>query len=229
MVADVKATLAEFGVEVAYKPNGVHKLRVLSVPAGLGLLGLMAPSDTPEPSGKAGVASEDRSSAKDADEKTQDSEDVTAPLRAEIKALSDRLAEVDETNYTLTRCLDSAKAGMASQLLESKRQAEEIKRLNEVNTALMFQQDAWTSGFSPDATGLRRIVARFASMVDKTCEKMTDKDLCIICMTKPRDAALQPCGHLCCCADCSSTLRAQTNPKCPVCRGEFKDAVRVFT
>jgi hypothetical protein len=125
--------------------------------------------------------------------------------------------------------LNETVSSLKNQQEEIERKSEEIRRLNGIVSSQTSQQDAWTSGFSPDAAGLRKIAVKFASMVDKTCANMTDKDLCIICMTKPRDVALQPCGHLCCCVDCSSTLRTRANPKCPVCRGDFKDAVRVFT
>jgi len=38
-------------------------------------------------------------------------------------------------------------------------------------------------------------------------------DLCAVCMEKPATIAMVPCGHLCCCADCSQRLET-----CPVCR-----------
>jgi hypothetical protein len=239
MIADVRAALTKFGVDVAHKQGG--GLRVVSVSAGLSLLGLVAPPDTEFPN-DAGDE-EPPPLIDDPEEKTHDSDDDQL---CAIQILSDRLAEVEETNGTLTRNLENAENRVTSQLLKIKRQSEEIQRLRVANSALAYQreeiqrlkgvnaalvsqQEAWTSGFCPDTAGLRKIAAKFASMVDKTCGKMADKDMCILCMEKPRNMAMQPCGHLCCCVDCSSTLRAQTNPKCPVCRGEFKDAVRVFT
>jgi hypothetical protein len=47
---------------------------------------------------------------------------------------------------------------------------------------------------------------------------------CVICLSEPRNTAVLPCRHLCCCEECArilsvgSQLRAET---CPVCRGKI--------
>ncbi|KAK4537947.1 hypothetical protein CDCA_CDCA15G3972 [Cyanidium caldarium] len=42
-------------------------------------------------------------------------------------------------------------------------------------------------------------------------------DVCIVCMTDPRDTAVLPCRHMCLCAECAQRLRFQSN-RCPICR-----------
>jgi len=51
---------------------------------------------------------------------------------------------------------------------------------------------------------------------------------CVICLTAPRDTAVLPCSHFCVCYDCGLSVRL--NPqraKCPLCRGDVKDLVRI--
>jgi hypothetical protein len=44
-----------------------------------------------------------------------------------------------------------------------------------------------------------------------------DSNLCVVCLTMPRDTLILPCRHLCLCVECSQVLRHQHN-KCPMCR-----------
>src|SRR6185436_2878982 len=43
--------------------------------------------------------------------------------------------------------------------------------------------------------------------------------LCVLCCSKPRDTALQPCGHLFSCGPCLEKL---SQPLCPVCRNHIE-------
>lgn len=40
-----------------------------------------------------------------------------------------------------------------------------------------------------------------------------EKELCIVCMDRPRCYAFLPCGHICCCQECTKSL-----DQCPLCR-----------
>lgn len=46
---------------------------------------------------------------------------------------------------------------------------------------------------------------------------------CVICMAKPEEVAVDPCGHLSMCKTCSEQVQA-----CPVCRGPIGKLLRVF-
>ncbi|AUF82108.1 RING finger domain-containing protein [Tetraselmis virus 1] len=47
---------------------------------------------------------------------------------------------------------------------------------------------------------------------------------CLICFEDSNNMMLAyPCGHICCCKDCISTVS-----KCPVCRKDIKDKIRPF-
>jgi len=46
---------------------------------------------------------------------------------------------------------------------------------------------------------------------------------CVVCMAKPEEVAVDPCGHLSMCEECASQVR-----QCPVCRGPIEKLLRVF-
>ncbi|KAH0465667.1 hypothetical protein IEQ34_005770 [Dendrobium chrysotoxum] len=48
-------------------------------------------------------------------------------------------------------------------------------------------------------------------------------DICVICLEQEYNAVFVPCGHMCCCTNCSSHL---TN--CPLCRRRIEQAVKTF-
>src|SRR3972149_7808690 len=43
---------------------------------------------------------------------------------------------------------------------------------------------------------------------------------CVVCLDKPHDVVIVPCGHYCLCSICASTLH-RTSGKCPLCRGKI--------
>lgn len=64
---------------------------------------------------------------------------------------------------------------------------------------------------------LRRVIKRIADLfkedvLHKRLKPNEDAN-CIICLAKPREIIIKPCGHLVCCEQCSSMLN-----ECPICR-----------
>ncbi len=59
-------------------------------------------------------------------------------------------------------------------------------------------------------------------------EAIDQDQSCVICMTNKRQIASTSCGHLCCCIGCSRQLY-QRNDRCPQCRGDWKNLIRIFT
>lgn len=59
-------------------------------------------------------------------------------------------------------------------------------------------------------------------------EKKTKNSLqCTICLDRPREMAVFPCGHMDMCSTCCTTLCESTR-KCPTCRADIRDSKRVF-
>uniref|UniRef100_A0A146M263 E3 ubiquitin-protein ligase LRSAM1 n=3 Tax=Lygus hesperus TaxID=30085 RepID=A0A146M263_LYGHE len=46
---------------------------------------------------------------------------------------------------------------------------------------------------------------------------------CVVCMNSQCEMVFVPCGHVCCCQECSQNLR-----QCPLCRGELEQKVKII-
>ncbi|GMY34783.1 E3 ubiquitin-protein ligase SPL2 [Fagus crenata] len=55
-----------------------------------------------------------------------------------------------------------------------------------------------------------------------------DGELCVICLMRRRRSAFIPCGHLVCCQLCAISVERESTPKCPVCRQEIRNSVRIY-
>jgi hypothetical protein len=67
----------------------------------------------------------------------------------------------------------------------------------------------------------------FISAVADGAPKDPDDEstICTVCCVNKRDCCLIPCGHICICYDCSKSIH---DKKCPICRREFKEAIKTF-
>jgi hypothetical protein len=52
--------------------------------------------------------------------------------------------------------------------------------------------------------------------------------LCIVCLERPRNIAWVPCGHVCCCQECSEQMRVLARMRCCVCRANVTETVKLF-
>ncbi|MED6149077.1 hypothetical protein PIB30_059076 [Stylosanthes scabra] len=64
--------------------------------------------------------------------------------------------------------------------------------------------------------------------LDEQNEDVPDGQLCVICLMRRRRSVFIPCGHLVCCQGCAISVEREVAPKCPVCRQEIRDSVRIF-
>ncbi|BFF99285.1 mitochondrial E3 ubiquitin protein ligase 1 [Drosophila madeirensis] len=53
---------------------------------------------------------------------------------------------------------------------------------------------------------------------------LSEDQLCVVCVTNPKEIILLPCGHVCLCEDCSPHIATQ----CPVCRGKIVSRSAAF-
>ncbi|CAA7394961.1 unnamed protein product [Spirodela intermedia] len=58
--------------------------------------------------------------------------------------------------------------------------------------------------------------------------EVPDGALCVICLTRQRRCAFIPCGHRVCCFPCAAAVKRDSSPKCPVCRQDAPNFVRIF-
>ncbi|XP_054784098.1 E3 ubiquitin-protein ligase SPL2-like [Prosopis cineraria] len=65
-------------------------------------------------------------------------------------------------------------------------------------------------------------------ILDDEIEDVPDGQLCVICLMRRRRSVFIPCGHLVCCQGCAISVEREVAPKCPVCRQEIRNSVRIF-
>ncbi|XP_020232197.1 E3 ubiquitin-protein ligase SPL2 [Cajanus cajan] len=74
----------------------------------------------------------------------------------------------------------------------------------------------------------RQAVRDVEPQVDEEIEDVPDGQLCVICLMRRRRSVFIPCGHLVCCQGCAISVEREVAPKCPVCRQEIRDSVRIY-
>ncbi|KAH7547082.1 hypothetical protein FEM48_Zijuj01G0269400 [Ziziphus jujuba var. spinosa] len=55
-----------------------------------------------------------------------------------------------------------------------------------------------------------------------------DGELCVICLMRRRRSAFVPCGHRVCCQFCAISIVREGSPRCPVCRQEIRNSLRIY-
>ena len=61
-----------------------------------------------------------------------------------------------------------------------------------------------------------------------TSARVTQEELCIVCLDAPKDHIIVPCGHQCVCGACAQRLKRTASPTCPLCRVDILQTYRVF-
>ncbi|XP_072044226.1 mitochondrial ubiquitin ligase activator of NFKB 1-like [Amphiura filiformis] len=64
-----------------------------------------------------------------------------------------------------------------------------------------------------------------SSSSEKESSEDDDTNVCVVCMSEPRDCVLVDCGHVCVCRDCAQEL----NPyQCPICRNRILQVMPIY-
>lgn len=53
-------------------------------------------------------------------------------------------------------------------------------------------------------------------------------DQCVICMDSNPTTGFIPCGHKVSCYDCARIVKHSPSSKCPICRADIKDVLRIY-
>lgn len=74
------------------------------------------------------------------------------------------------------------------------------------------------------------------STVDRPCPSPSTSDNkggnsgsgdCAVCLEKPIQAAIVPCGHACACLECAKAIQDGASKACPICRGPIVSVLRL--
>lgn len=55
-----------------------------------------------------------------------------------------------------------------------------------------------------------------------------ENDECCICFNRLKDSVFYPCGHICCCFECSNQIFASPEKLCPICRSPITNVLKVY-
>lgn len=61
-----------------------------------------------------------------------------------------------------------------------------------------------------------------------TDRELRERMLCCVCFSREKSVLLQPCNHMCLCAECTLELVNSNAPQCPLCRAHIISHVDVF-
>lgn len=56
-------------------------------------------------------------------------------------------------------------------------------------------------------------------------EEDEDNYLCVVCLVEPKNTAMLPCRHMCCCQGCARRVCMSSN-RCPICRTEVETTLK---
>lgn len=79
----------------------------------------------------------------------------------------------------------------------------------------------------------RRVSAPAVPAPERRAATQADTDAqgqaasCAVCLDRPRNAVLVPCGHAALCVDCAASVMAASR-RCPICRARAESHVRLF-
>lgn len=59
-------------------------------------------------------------------------------------------------------------------------------------------------------------------------DQVPESSQCAVCMDRPSDSAVVPCGHMCGCHVCLEQVRVSALPHCPICRGPVTAVIRIY-
>lgn len=51
---------------------------------------------------------------------------------------------------------------------------------------------------------------------------------CRVCFERACDSVIYTCGHMCMCYDCAQSVKASSQPLCPICRQSIRDVIRIY-
>lgn len=62
----------------------------------------------------------------------------------------------------------------------------------------------------------------------KSSNTIEDRTKCVVCFEGEREMCFLPCGHVCCCTKCAQDVMHVMAKKCPLCRTECKQTIRIY-
>jgi len=122
---------------------------------------------------------------------------------------------------TLTVVMISGLCGISSLLASHLLSKEGVDKLDELK---ILEQRCQTN-----ETYVQKIKSYLNQKVTQMCNnekylRESERILCVVCMERRKDIVFIPCGHVCCCSECS----VPTNNLCPICSTEVEKSHKIY-
>eukprot|EP00456_Euglypha_rotunda_P075910 TRINITY_DN7062_c0_g2_i3.p1 TRINITY_DN7062_c0_g2~~TRINITY_DN7062_c0_g2_i3.p1 ORF type:complete len:149 (+),score=9.05 TRINITY_DN7062_c0_g2_i3:93-539(+) len=115
---------------------------------------------------------------------------------------------------------------LQTEMIETK--AKHSKRIVELETLLEKEKTKLSHYVSKSESEQKAIEAAIKTAVEtreslkksnpELLDKQEEQTQCGVCLERPRDALVAPCGHISMCEKCARAIKASDNPQCPYCR-----------
>ena len=125
-------------------------------------------------------------------------------LERELRALNREVNQFKETNFATLQDCKRETISLDLQIMNLKRDLAAKSRECDRFIALLHDRSTKTSAQSTTKSAVQD---------------------CVVCLGRPAELAMIPCGHLCLCRSCMH----QTAPKqCPICRDDVRMVCKIY-
>jgi len=126
-----------------------------------------------------------------------------------LSTLEARLHELQKEEITITE-------GVNKNILKLQADIDKERlRLNEAKTRLGGEMQAIRNAIEKSKA------ARQQQVKAGTAEAKDEESACGVCLERPRDSLVAPCGHIAMCHACATSIHKSRNPECPFCRARI--------
>ena len=115
---------------------------------------------------------------------------------------------------------------LASELHEYQIKMEE--KLRSLEKKQVREKTHWKAKYQKNLSELEKKHSRDVTKLASALEKVTDSQLCIVCMDQKREIMMIPCYHLCMCVNCVTNVMAKRST-CPYCGTPVNDTRKVYS
>jgi hypothetical protein len=109
----------------------------------------------------------------------------------------------DQAHYTYIR-LEGGTASTIKEVLQAHGSAYELQHVYGAEVVSDSQHNS-PVGRSADAAG-------------HGGDSGEEGQMCVVCLSEPKDTTVLPCRHMCMCKDCAEIIKRQNPQQCPICR-----------
>jgi len=141
-------------------------------------------------------------------------------------------SDEDESNLadTTDDNTDDTDIGSDSDVTDSDQETIDVQLPDQPSASTSSSQQ---HGYATRSKGSANNASRNnAIQLQQSLDKERERSLCVICQDQVKSVLVLPCRHMCMCVDCARTVVSGTHNQrriCPLCRGDIRVVMNVYT